>query len=126
MDVRLLGLSQLAVGTMRTRPTPPEEVYWFWVAVTIAAPAVAAPFQPLKKPGRWKSCLSRVALSMMNAALATGIGAGAAGLLVCRVSSLFVTSMVPVGMERELFFPRVFTFLSITAKLPPVCSSLIW
>ena len=30
--------------------------------------------------------------------------------------------MVPVGIDLELFLPRIFAFLSMTAKLPAVCS----
>ena len=67
---------------------PPETVYWFWVAVTSVAPAVAAPFHPAKNPGWWFSCLSISAGSRMYCAVLTGIGGSAAAFSGCTVSCL--------------------------------------
>src|SRR5580658_5789448 len=62
------------VGMARTRLTAPVTVYWLSVAETSVAPAVAAPFHPVKNPGSRLICLSSVALSMMNCAFLTGMG----------------------------------------------------
>ena len=101
-------IEPVTVGTTRTRPIAPEKVYWFCVAVTSVAPAVAGPFHPVKKLGLVVDLLVQCGLVHDVLRVLHGNRRRAGAFSGCTVTASLATSSVPIGMLPELFLPRSF------------------